>query len=631
MIQQRANKLSGTTGVFMSSEQPKLNNSEAENNPTSGEQNAAPQPTEAVNQPLSAAAAAPEVDDADESRASGDVDFGQLLDQFEQDQATLEEGEVVRGTVVGLSERGVVIDFGYKSEGIVNPAEFTENGEITVKPGDEVEVLVKSMETADGLPVLSRADAVRMKAWDDLEKAYRDGTNVKGKVIDRIKGGLRVDIDGIAAFLPGSQVDVRPVRNLDSLRSQIVEAKVIKLNRKRSNVVLSRKAVIEQENTGRKDQTLQQIEEDIVVEGQIKNLTDYGAFVDLGGVDGLLHVTDMSWGRLQNPNELFHVGDNIQVKVLKFDRERERVSLGYKQLLPDPWSSVEERFPVGARVNGKVASVADYGAFVELENGVEGLVHVSEMSWSKRVKHPSKVVNPGDSVEVEVLSVDPKARRISLGMKQVQENPWQTLHERYQVGTRVHGRVRNLTDFGAFIEIEDGVDGLVHVSDISWSRRIKHPSEVLKKGQEIDAVITSIDTENRRLSLSIKDLEPNAWEKFTNEHKPGDVVRGKVARFANFGAFIELDDNLEGLCHISELSEERVNKPDDVVQLGQELEFKILRIDPETKKIGLSARAVGKDEPIVDTKIYSSEAGGGMASLGELADFGLNKPDSNDE
>ena len=612
----------------MSSEQPKLNNSEADNQTNSGK--AEPQPQQTMMASQTAAARQPDPDDADDSRAGGDVDFGQLLDQFEQEQATLEEGEVVRGTVVGLSERGVVIDFGYKSEGIVNPAEFTENGQLTVKAGDEVEVLVKSMETADGLPVLSRADAVRMKAWDDLEKAYREGSSVKGRVVDRIKGGLRVDIDGIPAFLPGSQVDVRPVRNLDSLRNQIIEAKVIKLNRKRSNVVLSRKAVIEQENTGRKDQTLQQIEEDIVVEGQIKNLTDYGAFVDLGGVDGLLHVTDMSWGRLQNPNELFKVGDTIQVKVLKFDRERERVSLGYKQLLPDPWSSVEERFPVGTRLNGKVASVADYGAFVELEPGVEGLVHVSEMSWSKRVKHPSKVVNPGDAVEVEVLSVDPKARRISLGMKQVQENPWQTLHERYQVGTRVHGRVRNLTDFGAFIEIEDGVDGLVHVSDISWSRRIKHPSEVLKKGQEIDAVITSIDSENRRLSLSIKDLEPNAWEKFTNEHKPGDVVRGKVARFANFGAFIELDDNLEGLCHISELSEERVARPEDVVQLGQELDFKILRIDPDTKKIGLSARAVGKDEPIVDTKIYSSEAGGGMASLGELADFGL-KAESGDE
>ncbi|MEP6740905.1 MAG: 30S ribosomal protein S1 [bacterium] len=615
----------------MASEESHLNNQEPDNNPSSDDQLISTPTSETQPATETKPAVAAKSEDDEEPRAMGDVDFGQLLDQFEQEQASLQEGEVVRGTVVGISERGVVIDFGYKSEGIVNPAEFSENGVLSVKPGDEVDVLVKSMETADGLPVLSRADAVRMRAWDDLEKSYRDGTNVKGRVIERIKGGLRVDIDGIAAFLPGSQVDIRPVRNLDSLRNQEIEAKVIKLNRKRSNVVLSRKAVLEEANAGRKGETLGHIEEDVVVEGQIKNLTDYGAFVDLGGVDGLLHVTDMSWGRLQNPNELFKVGDTVQVKVLKFDRERERVSLGYKQLLPDPWSSVDERFPVGSRVPGRVASVADYGAFVELENGVEGLVHVSEMSWSKRVKHPSKLVNPGDTVEVEVLSVDPKARRISLGMKQIQDNPWQTLHERYQVGTRVHGRVRNLTDFGAFIEIEDGVDGLVHVSDISWSRRIKHPSEVLKKGQEIDAVITSIDAENRRLSLSIKDLEPNAWDRFVNEHKPGDVVKGKVARFANFGAFIELDDNLEGLCHISELSEERVEKPEDVVQLGQEMDFKILRIDSENKKIGLSARAVGKDEPVIDTKVYSSEAGSGMASLGELADFGLGKPEPEEE
>lgn len=613
----------------MASEEKKLNDqpTEQSNNQSSSEPEAAQSIINPTPQDHPSASTS-QADDDDDQRPMGDVDFGQLLDQFEQEQASLQEGEVVRGTVVGISERGVVIDFGYKSEGIVNPAEFTEDGVLAVKPGDEVDVLVKNMETADGLPILSRADAVRMRAWDDLEKAYRDGTSIKGRVVERIKGGLRVDIDGIGAFLPGSQVDVRPVRNLDSLRNQEIDAKVIKLNRKRSNVVLSRKAVIEEENAGRKGQTLQHIEEDIVVEGQIKNLTDYGAFVDLGGVDGLLHVTDMSWGRLLNPSELFRVGDNIQVKVLKFDKDRERVSLGYKQLLPDPWSSVDERFPVGARVPGRIASVADYGAFVELENGVEGLVHVSEMSWSKRVKHPSKLVNPGDSVEVEVLSVDPKARRISLGMKQIQDNPWQTLHERYQVGTRVHGRVRNMTDFGAFIEIEDGVDGLVHVSDISWSRRIKHPSEVLKKGQEIDAIITSIDAENRRLSLSIKDLEPNAWDRFVNDHKPGDVVKGKIARFANFGAFVELDDNLEGLCHISELSDERVEKPEDVVQLGQEMDFKILRIDVESKKIGLSARAVGKDdEPIIDTKVYSSQAGSGMASLGELADFGLAKPE----
>jgi small subunit ribosomal protein S1 len=616
----------------MFSEEPKLDNSEENiNQPSSGEVETSPPPAAQVPANTTSSVVSDSVADEDEARPAGDVDFGQLLDQFEQEQASLQEGEVVRGTVVGISERGVVIDFGYKSEGIVNPAEFTEDGVITVKPGDEVDVLVKSMDSHEGLPVLSRADAVRMKAWDDLEKAYRDGTNIKGRIAERIKGGLRVDIDGIAAFLPGSQVDVRPIRNLDSLRNQEIEAKVIKLNRKRSNVVLSRKAVIEEENVGRKDETLGGIEEDIIVEGQIKNLTDYGAFVDLGGVDGLLHVTDMSWGRLQNPGEIFRVGDTIQVKVLKFDRERERVSLGYKQLQPDPWASVEERFPLHTRITGKIASVADYGAFVELENGVEGLVHVSEMSWSKRVKHPSKIVNPGDSVEVEVLAVDPKARRISLGMKQIQDNPWRTLNERYQVGSRVQGRVRNLTDFGAFIEIEDGVDGLVHVSDISWSRRIKHPSELLKKGQEIEAVITSIDIENRRLSLSIKDLEPNAWERFVAEHQPGDVVHGKIARFANFGAFVELEENLEGLCHISELSEERVEKPESVVQLGQEMDFKILRIDSEGKKIGLSARAVGKDEPVVDTKVYSSEAGGGMASLGELADFGIGRSAGGDE
>jgi small subunit ribosomal protein S1 len=578
----------------------------------------------------SATAVASQREDEEETRPAGE-DFGQLLDQFEQEQSTLQEGEVVRGTVVGITERGVVIDFGYKSEGIVNPNEFMEDGKITVKRGDEVDVLVKNMESGEGFPVLSRADAVRLRAWDDLEKAYNDGSVIKGRVIERIKGGLRIDVNGIAAFLPGSQVDVRPIRNLDSLRDKQIEAKVIKLNRKRSNVVLSRKAVLEERDAGRKDQTLNQIEEDIIVEGQIKNLTDYGAFVDLGGIDGLLHVTDMSWGRLQNPSELFKVGDTVQVKVLKFDRERERVSLGYKQLLPDPWETIEERFPPATRITGKIASVADYGAFVELEPGVEGLVHVSEMSWSKRIKHPSKIVNPGDTVEVEVLSVDPRARRVSLGMKQVQENPWKTIGERYHVGDRVHGRVRNLTDFGAFIEIEDGVDGLVHVSDISWSRRVKHPGEVLKKGQQVDAVITTIDPENRRMSLSIKELEPNAWNGFVAAHKPGDIVKGKIARFAGFGAFVELGDNLEGLCHISELSDERVSKPEDAVQLGQEMEFRILRIDAENKKIGLSARAAAREEPIVEQKTYTSEAGGGMASLAELADFGTSSRTSDDE
>ncbi|MCA1556058.1 MAG: 30S ribosomal protein S1 [Acidobacteria bacterium] len=565
--------------------------------------------------------AADDDDDDEQQRSGGDFDFGAMLDQYEQEQAAFQEGSVVHGTVVGINDRGVLIDFGFKSEGLVDQQEFTENGELTVKRGDEVEVLIKSMESQEGQPILSRADAVRMRAWDALEEAHQNGTPIKGRIIERVKGGLRVDVDGVDAFLPGSQVDSRPVRNLESFRGQEIEAKVIKLNRKRSNVVLSRKAILDEQNEGRKGETLDNLEESIIVDGQIKNLTDYGAFVDLGGIDGLLHVTDMSWGRLQNPGELFKVGDAVQVKVLKFDRERERVSLGYKQLQPDPWESVEERFIIGSKVHGNVASVTDYGAFIELESGVEGLVHVSEMSWSKRMKHPSKLVNVGDTVEAEVLGVDPKARRISLGMKQMQANPWQTLRERYQIGARVSGRVRNLTDFGAFIEVEDGVDGLVHVSDISWNKRIKHPGEVLKKGQEIEAVITNIDTENRRLSLSIKDTEPSAWDRFVNEHKPGDIVRGKITRFANFGAFVELDEGLEGLCHISELSEERVDKPEDVAQVGQEMEFRVLRIENDNKKIGLSARAASSDEPIVDTKSYSTEAKGGMASLAELGNF----------
>ena len=563
-------------------------------------------------------------DDEDEDDArggGGDFDFGAMLDQYEQEQAAFQEGSVVRGTVVGVNERAVVIDFGFKSEGIVPLEEFTEDGELTVKRGDEVEVLIKAMESQEGVPILSRADAVRMRAWDVLEEAYRAGTPVKGRIVERVKGGLRVDVDGVAAFLPGSQVDIRPVRNLEALRNQEIEAKVIKLNRKRSNVVLSRKAILEEANEGRKGDTLNHLEESIIVEGQIKNLTDYGAFVDLGGIDGLLHVTDMSWGRLQNPAELFRVGENVQVKVLKFDKDRERVSLGYKQLQPDPWESVEERYPSALRLQGKIASVTDYGAFIELEPGVEGLVHVSEMTWSKRMKHPSKIVNVGDNVDVEVLGVDPKARRISLGMKQTQPNPWESLRDRYHIGDRVAGRVRNLTDFGAFVEVEDGVDGLVHVSDISWNKRIKHPGEVLKKGQEINAVITNIDTENRRLSLSIKDTEPSAWDKFINEHKPGDIVHGRVTRFANFGAFVELAEGLEGLCHVSELSDDRVEKPEDTAQIGQEMDFRILRIEQESKKIGLSARAAKHDEPIMDAKSYTSDVGGGMASLGELADF----------
>jgi small subunit ribosomal protein S1 len=548
-------------------------------------------------------------------------DFGKILAEHEQThRAEISENEVVKGRVVKITEQNVIIDVSYKSEGIVPISEFKDGENVTVKPGDEVDVYVKQLENSEGYVELSRADAVRMQTWDQIEAAYKQGTNIVGRVTDRIKGGLRVDIGGIQAFLPGSQVDIRPVRNLDSFRNKDIEVRVLKVNKKRGNIVLSRKTVLEEAVSGKKNETLKHLEEGIIVEGQVKNITEYGAFIDLGGLDGLLHITDMSWGRIQNPNEIFKVGENIQVKVLKFDRDKERVSLGYKQLIPDPWATTVERFPVGLRVKGKVVSLADYGAFIELEPGIEGLVHVSEMSWSKRVKHPSKLLNVGQEVEAVVLEVDSGSRRISLGIKQIEPNPWETLAQRYGIGTRIKGRVRNLTDFGAFIEIEEGIDGLVHVSDISWTKRIKHPSEALKKNQEVEAVITAIDIENRRLSLSIKDLEPNAWDRFFDTHRLGDVITGKVTRFANFGAFVEIEEGIEGLCHVSELSENHVDKPEDAVAQGQKMQFKILKMDREARKIGLSARAVGKDEPITDTRNYSS-SDSGMASLFEVADF----------
>ena len=548
-------------------------------------------------------------------------DFASILERHErQHHAEISEGEVVKGTVEKVTDQAVIIDIGFKSEGIVSLDEFKDGDRITVKPGDEVDVLVKQLENAEGYVELSRADAIRMKTWDQIEIAYRQGTNLVGRVVDRIKGGLRVDIGGISAFLPGSQVDVRPVRNLDSFRNKDIEVRVLKVNKKRGNIVLSRKEVLEEELNSRKNETLKSLEDGIIVEGQIKNITEYGAFVDLGGIDGLLHITDMSWGRIQNPNEIFKVGETIQVKILKFDHDRERVSLGYKQLLPDPWGTISERYPIGTRVKGKVVSLTDYGAFVELESGIEGLVHVSEMSWSKRIKHPSKILAIGQEVEAVVLEVDAQNRRISLGLKQIEANPWDTLTQRYVVGMKVKGRVRNLTDFGAFVEIEDGIDGLVHVSDVSWTKRIKHPSEALKKNQEVEAMITAIDVENRRLSLSIKDLEPNAWDVFFDSHRPGDLVTGKVTRFANFGAFVELEDGIEGLCHVSELSDQHVDKPEDAVKIGYKLPFKILKMDREAKKIGLSARAVGKDEPIIDVRSYT-QSDSGMASLGEIADF----------
>jgi len=563
----------------------------------------------------------PSVDIAALEEKSGEIDFGAILEQFEQEQTVFHAGDLVEGKVVGVSERGILVDFGYKSEGII-PAEESVEGESALQVGDTVEVVIKSIHSGDAPPQLSRTDAKSRKIWNDIEEAYKNDVPVVGKIVDKTKGGLTVDLNGVEAFLPGSQIDSRPIRGLDSYIGQDIEAKIIKFSRRRNNIVLSRKVITDVAVNEQKAETLNKIDIGYVVEGVIKNLTEYGAFVDIGGIDGLLHVTDMSWGRLQNPADHFKVGEHLQVKVLKLDREKEKVSLGYKQLLPDPWSTVVEVYPVDSRVTGKVSSVTEYGIFVELEPGVEGLVHVSEISWSKRGANPKRQFHKGDEVEVQVLGVDTHEKRISLGMKQLQDNPWDTVALRYPVGTKIHGKVRNLTDFGAFVELEEGIDGLVHVSDITWAKKLKHPKELLKKDQEVDAIVTNIDPRGQRLSLSMKDLTPSAWEGFVATHRPGDIVRGKVTRFTSFGVFVELGEGLEGLCHISELADERVEKPEDVVQLGQEMDFKILRIENDDQKIGLSARAVGKgDEPVVDSRQFSTEAKGGMASLGELANL----------
>ena len=614
-----------TTGPDSAAVEPQA---AADINPTAQTDESAAATARSSEQPATAEApAASSTDQATPEQSadgepSGAQDFSAMLENYEKESAaSRQEGEIVRGIVVGISDQNVLVDIGYKSEGVVAREEFLDRqGNLTVKRGDEVDVLIKSLENQDGYAELSRAAAMQVQSWERLRQAHQTHENIKGRVVERIKGGLKIDLDGVPAFLPGSQIDIRPVRNLEGFLRQEIEVRVIKLNRKRGNVVVSRKAVLEEVSGKKKAETLANIEESVVLEGVVKNITDYGAFIDLGGIDGLLHIIDMSWGRIQSPADIIKVGDTIHVKVLKFDREKERISLGYKQLLPDPWQSVAERFPKSAHVRGKVVSLTDYGAFIEIEPGVEGLVHVTEMTWSKRLKHPSKLLSIGQDVEAVVLDADPHSRRISLGLKQVSADPWETLPVRYHVGSRVTGKVRSLTDFGAFVEIEDGIDGLVHVSDISWTKRIKHPSDVLKKGQQVDAVITNIDVDGRRLSLSIKDLEPNAWDRFFDTHKLGDVIKGRVVRFANFGAFVEIEEGIEGLCHVSELSDSRVEKPEDAVKIGQTLPFKILKLDPAQKKIGLSARAVGKENDPEDVRTYH-ETGSGMATLGDIANL----------
>ena len=534
------------------------------------------------------------------------------------------EGEVLQGYVLKVTANDVIVDFGYKSEGVVPIAQIpVVDGKPAVNAGDTIEVMVEKggTLTPEGYVPLSHRKAQNTKSWDTLEQAFRDNLLVSGHITGRTKGGLMVDV-GVEAFMPGSQVDVRPVYNLDSLVGQHIPVRILKLNRRRGNVVVSRKAALETETTDRKSALLETVAEGSIIQGLVKNLTDYGAFIDLGGIDGLLHVSDMSYGRVTHPSELVQVGQELSLRVLKFDKDKERISLGMKQMAPDPWESVHDRYRIGGKVIGRVVSITDYGSFVELEAGVEGLIHISEMTWSRRMKHPSKVVKVGDTVESVILDIKPRDRRVSLGIKQLEDDPWTTVESRYSVGSVVEGRVRKLSEFGAFIEIEEGIDGLVHVSDLSWTKHIKHPSEVLKKGQVVQAVILNIDAPTRRLSLGVKQLQPDQWESFFATHQIGDVVRGRVCRSATYGVFVEVAPGVEALCHSSEIVG-GTGKDKTAIPVGEEHSFKVIRLNAAEKKIGLSYKAAIVDEERQRMAEYQKQAAAVATATEEAARGGV--------
>jgi small subunit ribosomal protein S1 len=544
-----------------------------------------------------------------------DLDMEQSFESlFESSMQELNVGDVVVGTVVQVNDDNVVVDVGYKSEGVIPLAEFKdEQGKIDVKVGDEIDVLFERRENESGLIGLSKEKADRQKIWGSLE----EGAVVEGKIVGRIKGGLTVDI-GINAFLPGSQVDLRPVRNLEKLLGATFDFKIIKLNKRRGNIVLSRRVLLEEQRESMRSDTLETLAEGQVVEGIVKNLTDYGSFIDLGGIDGLLHITDMSWGRVNHPSDVLSVGEKIKVKILKYDRERERVSLGLKQITPDPWLEVESVYPVGAKVKGKVVSLTDYGAFVELEDGVEGLIHVSEMSWTKRIKHPNKLLTVGDEVETVVLALDIPNRRISLGLKQIEPNPWEVIGEKFPVGTIIEGQVKNITDFGVFVGVDEGIDGLVHISDLSWTKRVKHPSELFKKGDTVKAVVLNIDRENERFSLGLKQLTPDPWEAIPVKYAPGTIVRGKATSVTDFGVFLEIEEGIEGLIHVSELSQEKVDSPKDVAKVGDEFEAAVLNVDTVDRKIALSVKQLTHHKEKAEVQEFLGAQKKATSNLGTL-------------
>lgn len=534
-----------------------------------------------------------------EGRNLENLGMDELLNLY--DKSTLTEGEIVRGRVVKITPSDVVVDIGYKSEGLLPVSEVTGyDGQVKFKRGDEIEVFVERLEDSSGYVLLSREKAARMRIWDDIEAAFKADEPITGRVLDRVKGGLSVDVGGIKAFLPGSLVDTKPVKNLDALKGHDYKFKIVSFDKKRSNVVLSRRAIVEVEQAHQKQETFGRLEEGKLTHGVVKNITDYGVFVDLGGVDGLLHITDISWGRVNHPSEYFNVGDEIEVIVLKFDPAAERVSLGYKQKSQDPWHDVADRYPLGTKVHGRVVSLTDYGAFIELEEGVEGLIHVSEMSWTKKVRNPSKLLSIGADVEAVVADVNVPNRRISLSLRALEQNPWDTVADRYPVGTVISGKVRNLTDFGAFVEVEDGIDGLIHISDMSWNRRIKHPNEVLKKGDTVQARVVNVDAENQRLSLSVREFLPNDWDEFAKTHAVGNEVIGTITKITDFGLFVRLADGVEALAHISEIQRDPKTKLDRMFKPGEPVRARIIKIDAAERKIGLTTRDV---EPLSEAEI----------------------------
>jgi small subunit ribosomal protein S1 len=548
-----------------------------------------------------------------------DEDYEHLIEDYSH-LAPPTEGELLQGHVVKVTPQEVIVDFGYKLEGLVPIEQVRQpDGSIPFKPGDAIDVMIdRQGPQPEGYSLLSHSKASRLRIWDTLERAMREQLLVSGRVTERTKGGLMVDV-GVPAFMPGSQVDMRPSHDLDQFLGQDIPVKVIKLNRRRGNVVVSRKMAIEEDVKVRKERALEHLEEGAVVSGTVKNLTEYGAFVDLGGIDGLLHVSDMSHGRVTHASEVVSVGDELTVKILKFDRAKERISLGLRQLTPDPWETLPDRCPAGSKVVGRVMSITDYGAFIEIEPGVEGLIHISEMTWSRRMKHPSKVVKVGDQVEAVVLEVKPRDRRVSLGIKQLEADPWTTVAQRYSIGSVVEGRVRKLTEFGAFLEIEEGVDGLVHVSDLSWTKHVKDPTEVLRKGQVMQAVILNIDAPSRRLSLGVKQLQPDAWESFFRSHEVNDLVRGRVCRSAAFGLFVEVAPGVEGLCHKSEIPAmpDRGQTADALLPVGEEYDFKIIKLNEGERKIGLSLRAVAEEEERTRLEDYQRQAAAATMTIEE--------------